>query len=410
MTEELDGASTTNPEAVGIARAAEVARRELGLDETEGNLSYRDAELDSLRNRHYVELAPSLAGIINDPDRDNIITSFVAKSVLYDKTMIGVETYNYTEHEGLLGLSNFLSSFISAASIEIQRLEERDKQETKAYSRLSELIIKAKVMIESLTFIGNKEYQSAISTIGQRWVDFIKEDPSNVICALTQWSSDAKIKSDAYLLDSVICGLSENDRKLLDGRVFNRIDDLPDSINPEDIRVVLLDDWIIGGKQLHEQLYWNYQLLEKRGLLGSVEVNNIVAHKDRIENGFTADIELPDGRTIDYNIPIFAHFMARSDAINEGKSPITGSHCPVDIGYEIDISEMVDVYYEITTRGSTDLFSRITSKRMPPLTAIQRPYRNGKYIPRFSINSVGGIYDKQKVTEDLWRRRELITY
>jgi len=127
---------------------------------------------------------------------------------------------------------------------------------------------------------------------------------------------------------------------------------------------VLLDDWTISGMQLKN--VYNLLVEQYPEIKDRIEVQLIVANKQRIEKGFLIDRWMGDEK----RIPLRAYFSAHEAKTAENGAYITGFHSSVDYDFETLIRRMLrEVEYR---EDRPELKGKVS---MPPGTNIVRPYR-----------------------------------
>lgn len=243
--------------------------------------------------------------------------------------------------------------------------------------RLSVYRDQARSMRENLTFIGKKEYEEAAAAIAANWKAQLKADKKLCICAITgevtkmkdekgKSPYDRQIKSDEYLLNTVLAQFSELDWARYGKRIVVDKDDIKHT-DRNHAKIVLLDDWTISGGQLASA----YNLIAKQypDREESIEVQLIAADRKRIEKGFAIDESADAGK----RIPVSSYFLAHDSVDTIRGVHITGYHSSVDFGFEDDIVSMVNM----ARREGGDIY-------MPPGTNIVRPYRQ-KGVSRDSL-------------------------
>jgi hypothetical protein len=249
-------------------------------------------------------------------------------------------------------------------------------------------------MLKNITFIGDKERSEAINGIAAYWKSYLRENPNREICALAEISDANKIKSDKFLLDGILSQFSEDEMKELGDRIVLDFDKI--SSEPEDVKVVLLDDWIISGNQMTSAYRRTKRSSEFKKFADSIEVQLITSTKHRIQEGLIIN---GYGAIPDDVVPIRSYFMShdaeKSTAYDSHRAYETGSHSSVDYDFEVSfIDPMLEELRKISSEtGDTSL-----PKFMPSLTAIIRPYR-GRVLPELKgLDSLHQIHSRQKVS------------
>lgn len=312
---------------------------------------------ERLEKNNVVKQAPNFADQASDQTRDNIITYVSSELALNGSS--NQEFYHrrrgsMTETEALASLHSFLEDMSQDEDI------------------LKENRFTAKSMLENMTFIGEKEYKEASAAIAESWKYSLDSNPDLQICAVSDSisSSTGRIKSDQYLSDTILSNFSDEELEKYSGRLVSHEEEIT-SENPDNVKVVLLDDWTISGGQMSQAIE---SFTSRNPHLGqSVEVQLIAADSGRIESGFTT-FDRYGERT---SIPTKAYYLAKDSEEAAYGAHITGSHSSVDYDFENDISEMIkDKNREIDLANldspGNDETEHVT---MPPMTNIVRPYR-----------------------------------
>ena len=311
--------------------------------------SLRQFELD-----HFVKEAPRLTDQLRDESRTNRIMYIKGSS------------------EGLLTDAHSDDYRDSRETItEVEALRELDDFLALVQQELPDYAGEAKLMQENLTYIGEKEYKEAAAAIASYWKMSLDENPDLQILALVGEvakkqqkrhrgggaMTDLPIKSDEYLLENILENFTEEELIHYGGRLLVDAGDI--TAQPDNTRVVLLDDWTISGSQLFDA--YSSFTEDNPGLENAMEVQLITAHEKTILEGFDLDGEGKD------TIPLRAYYKAHhSDYSWQGSHHvhITGSHSAVDFDFEDEIQIMAE---ELNAKG--------VSVAMPATTNIVRPYR-----------------------------------
>ena len=313
-----------------------------------GEVSPEDAAR-LLESRRFVRTAPRLTDQLADEEtRSNLIT-YIAETHSSLKTVTSKDRYRdnraeLTEYETLRQLEEFLD-YIESLN--------------------GECAAKAKSMRENLTFIGEKEYKEAAAGIAASWKAALEANTDLQICTIAGEIGREKIKSGEYLLDNILADFTEEDWKKYGGRIIVDRDDIAQvQQKKENLRVVFLDDWTISGMQLKN--VYNLLVEQYPEIKDRIEVQLIVANKQRIEKGFLIDRWMGDEK----RIPLRAYFSAHEAKTAENGAYITGFHSSVDYDFETLIRRMLrEVEYR---EDRPELKGKVS---MPPGTNIVRPYR-----------------------------------
>jgi hypothetical protein len=309
-----------------------------------------------LEKQRFVKEAPRFRDQVTDTTRMNVLDYVASRSALGQWTedpIYDSDSKHVTEHEALVGLEAFLENVA-------------DESDDHSYD--SDLIKKAQGMLDTLTFIGQKEYAEATVGLAKLWTDFLDADPDNQICVLTKISRGSKTKSDKYLFEEILKHFSEEQIEMYKHRMTVELEDV--TAPPEKTRVVVLDDWTISGSQIKAA----YDLIEHSPLTNAykdaIEVNLLVSSRKRIAQGFEHDRHTTWDPSDDIYVPLRAYYVAHEspDTAQYGNH-ITGYHSSVDYDFENEISKMVS----FLNTGSL-----VGREKMPPLTNIRRVYRNMK--------------------------------
>lgn len=304
--------------------------------------------VSSADNRMEYECAPILAPLfldqVSEPERINEITCYLDA----DGGVISNEKLPVfmTEHAALVGLDYFLQTVQSSPSV---------------YAKHAEIIR------DTLTFIGKKEYDAAIKGIARRWMNLLDRDQRLLLhVASDGLASDpcyaGMAKSSDYLLAGILSTFSEQEWVKYGERIF--LEGPYDATdNGYRVRTILLDDWTISGAQISDA--YNTLIARYPEAEGTVEVQLIVAHPDKIQHGF--EVLCSGALSTTRYLPVYAYYQARPSEIAHTGAHITGFHSSVDFDFENILRAM-----------AKDM-SRLTGESvpMPPLTNIVRPYRSG---------------------------------
>lgn len=299
----------------------------------------------------YVRQAPRFLEQLHDSGRTNLI-----KYVYGQQKALGTQTgegktVSLSEHESINELYDFLDDVID------------DLGEDSHEGRV------AASMQDRLTFIGRKEYLEATAGIALSWKQKLDTDPRAQICAVTGRIAGNAIKSDAYMLDTIISHFSDEELAGYRGRLLTDPDDLRG--RPRDVEVVMLDDWTISGEQMSEAALTFS--IEHPAYSDRLAIQLLAATDDRIQNGLEATLKMhKGGRSAGFqmtHIPVQAYFRAHdayAGMAEKSGAHITGAHCAVD--------------YDFNTK--IEALAHLTGMEMPPATNIVRPYRDKKLVLR----------------------------
>ncbi len=288
----------------------------------------------------FKEQAPRFSDQVDDATRTNPITyvSGVREGLSAKTENTGYKETTLTEHETLVGLREFLH--------EVAEVEQG-----------TFLGRQAEMMPSDLTFIGGREYAKAAEGMAIDWRERLSNDPQLQLCVVTGKIMPNEIKSDAYLLDTILKSFTDDDIDRFKDRLVFDIEDI--TVPPEHTAVIVLDDWVISGG--HMSGVADRIRREHSEYLPTMEVQLVAASRQLIDKGLLVGYSSYNGRKVrqDY-IPVNAFYQAHT-AKNENGVRITGATCAVDYGFNDVISEM----------------SEAIGRDMPPGTNIVRPYRSG---------------------------------
>lgn len=238
----------------------------------------------------------------------------------------------------------------------------------------------AQDMLENITFIGEKERTEAIKGIAAHWKSYLLNNSEAQLCVLTETSDSTTIKSDKFLFDGILGEFTDEEMVQFGGRLLNSMQTLTG--DPENVRIVLLDDWVISGSQIRK-VYDRMSEHPKYDIYKEAfEIQLVTSARNRIESG----VIMPGfGRVPDRTIPIRSYYLSheanQTTAFNENghKSYETGAHSSVDYDFEASyIVPMVRMFNDGKQTGPR--------RKMPATTRITRDYRSapltniGRYL------------------------------
>ncbi|MCA9331255.1 hypothetical protein KC957_04330, partial [Candidatus Saccharibacteria bacterium] len=240
---------------------------------------------------------------------------------------------------------------------------------------------RARDMLENITYIGEKERTEAMAGIAEYWKSWLAENPDRQICALASISRNSGTnKSDRYLLDGILSNFSDEELAQIGDRLVTGLSDLTGA--PEDVKVVLLDDWTISGSQMETAL--GTVAHEAGQYVDSIELQLVTSTEERIRSGKTVSRQ---GRQ--HVIPIRSYFLSHRAAVEtdygyKGHTAYeTGSHSSVDFDFQDMISAM--------KYGLDQKTGAVTI--MPPTTNIRRIYKKAK------LGNISRLQGRQRTTE-----------
>ncbi|MCA9309284.1 hypothetical protein KC973_02810 [Candidatus Saccharibacteria bacterium] len=307
--------------------------------------------IGSLESDGFVCDAPRLAEIARDSTRTTRVTRIESEYSTGGSDPDGRPTITETEHVATQHFINFLTNYVQAAEA---AGSSHDQQRERAED-----------ILENLTFIGEKERQEAVRGIAIYWKSQLRANPNLQLCVIAgvrRGKRSEIVKSGEFLLDSVLQEFTDEEIKEFEGRITTEVDDL--TADPEDVKIILLDDWVISGQQmsstaselLHDQATQKYK--------SSIEINLVTCPPKRLETGF-----------VDYGlrIPIKSYFRSHQSRL--------ATHYTSHGAYETGAHSSVDYDFEWTyIEGIAGDMRRTPTKskgkvEMPGLTNIVRPYR-----------------------------------
>jgi hypothetical protein len=306
--------------------------------------------------QNYVKEAPRFLDQAEDATRTNTFSYMDlahAVTVLDDEDAPDRRVVTMTEHEGLVALRSFFEGVVAADGYDAQT---------------------AKGMLENLTFIGEKEYEEACHGIAEYWKTYLDEDNRNTLCIpLGITAEGERRKSDTYLMERVLSTFSDEELQKYQGKITTRLDEVDQP--PEHTKIVLLDDWMVSGKQMafaYQSIAQNERYADYKD---SIEVQVIVESDFNLKNGFGV-YESADPGSPYHNVPVRSYYKAHKthgSASIGNRSHITGTHSSVDYNFEQPLSSIVaDLNKESEAAGEG------RPHRMPPLTNVIRSYRYGE--------------------------------
>jgi hypothetical protein len=293
--------------------------------------------VDSFNEKGFVRQAPSFRDQVVDNSRQMPFRYFVSKGVFR----------NMTEHDGLVQLDTFLSTFIRDVGAQPSNAGNG------VFQRKAQLLVgQAKSMREGLTFIGWGEYQQAVKGIGARWKACLDENPGKQLCTIAEVSSFKRYekfgnrKSDDFVREDVLLTFSDEEMELYGDRIVGSLDEITNE--PEDVKIVLLDDWTISGRQMSE-LYKMVQGHQKGAAVaraGNVEINLVAASASRIKNGLLINPKKKQKGTI----PVYSYFRAneaKAAQFKRNAPHITGQHSAVNYDFSDTLIEMFKLHERV---------------------------------------------------------------
>lgn len=311
---------------------------------------------------HYVKESPLFVEQVADNSRTNLFS--------YNPTRNGIASDNeqasMTEHDGLVGLNDFLGTVHDFA-------ETSDDEDADYYKGLAD------AMRRMLTFIGEKEYTEAAQGLGEAWKEYLRKNPENILCVPSGITDIKSVrKSDVYLFERILSTFSDEELGQFQGRIKTSVNELIE--DPANVKVVLLDDWSVSGAQMQAA----YKAIRKNPNLSKyadrVEANFIAATPSRLSLGI--DIrDWTDPTAPDEYLPVRAYYRTHNaSATTKNGAHLTGTHSSVDYDFEVELHKM------------SKWVSALSGERleMPPLTHIVRSYHTGE--PLITIDENGAFH------------------
>lgn len=330
-------------------------------------VSVSDA-VERLERQRVVKVAPRLDDIARETSRTNEISRIVSVKASSGRSAMMNETLKTTtEQEAASEFRDFLNTYIEIIAT----------SQTNDPAAL-ELVDSAHDMLDNLTFIGETERLEAVAGIAGYWKDYLRSNPEAQLCVLAAVSEGDEVKSDRFMLDGILGQFSDEDMLELGPRIVNNVHKI--TADPENVKIVFIDDWIITGEQMLSAISTKFRgnnigiSAIPAELKPQVEIQLITSPRHRIEQGFRLS---GYGSEEDVHVPVRSYFLSH-DAQNQTRfkqhnSYESGAHSSVDYDFEVSyIRHMLD--FIDAHAGSRLGVPRV----MPPLTNINRPYRKSK--------------------------------
>lgn len=285
--------------------------------------SYQPFELspreiyERMETDHCVKKLPTIHQQLNDEktDRSNPVTM-----AIHGEALLPIETIFYSVTKEKTSERELLQLLANDFETLYRRVVERKGEYSSTASWMRDIK-------DNFNFVGRTELLEAAAGIATYWKERMDRYPENSIFVLLGEISKlgavygpppGKVKSDEFLMDLIIQNFTDEelvkyrDRLLIDESALT-------GKSPENIDVVLLDDWTMTGTEMTHQLR---SFLKRRPELASrTELQLVIADEERIKIGFRP------GNSQDDTIwlPTRGYFMA-----NKGKSAwdisVSGSH------------------------------------------------------------------------------------
>ena len=302
----------------------------------------------------YIKRAPIFSSQIADLARTNSFKWMSAKSL--DSMH---EVGEMTEHEALVELQEFLVDFIDKSATNERFLVDPDNVGWAD---------RAKIMLDSLTFIGEKEVAEATAFIAKKWKDYLAEDSEHQLCAVTKIVGNSsgeeiggRIKSDQYVLERIFENFSDDEIKKYAERIYT-YDSMERMTAPADkAKVFILDDWSVSGTQLKEEVDSLYSNPAFTKYIPSTEALLLVASDKQLSEGLVTEAGA--------SLPIRSYFLANSlaGAGSFNQAHITGLHSTVDYGFTEEIETITRLLNKHLDRGAPQVW-------WPALAKVVSPY------------------------------------
>lgn len=355
MAEVVPGTNILPPDEI----AQEAARAALRTLSTGGDVASTPGQQGELQHPH----PPTLREQANDPTLPGTFTyTPQAEANLGYNPRPDAEQVPMSEAKGVPALKSFLETFIETA---------RDSSDPAD----QELVAHASGLLESLTYIGERELQQASAGIAAQWKQRLDADPTKII-----YLFGAPYRSGTYILDRILEHFSEADLQKYQGRLHLVSDAIarkprPNAAGvtewrrdplPKNHEIFMVDDWVGTVRQM-SAAYQQELAHDDDWEHLNIRIQLITATADALQHGLI----LNDGMTREgVRVPVDAFYTSRS--MPDGKPCDTGIHSSTDDRFEIPIQKMVQRLRD--HYGQADAI-------LPPLTNIVRPYRQAGYEP-----------------------------
>lgn len=346
-------------ELVGDIALAEELRREAWEDRrvaealaAEFRAKRATEAAKNMETRGFAEEAPRLKEQLLDDNRTTLFT--------YNNLPPHMEPTEEspdkqkTEIEGLRELDRFLRLFLAP----------RGKGQDKEHP-FPEDAEQAQSLLDNLSFIGEKELTEASYGLGALWKQYLDKDPKHVICLLTSISNSKKYpdqeKSDIYLRNRILETFTPEELEKYEARIVDNLDYVMDK-SSTNVRVILLDDWAISGRQLSRVYHEIIEDDHYRKFWNSIEINLIAASGKRIEEGLEDPLSHPSIKPP----TIRAYFKSHDAPVahKENKGHVSGLHSTTNFDFGDTIEGIVKQFRRMGIRHE-----------LPALASIVSPYK-----------------------------------
>jgi hypothetical protein len=346
------------------------------------------AEIADFENNHFVKIAPKIQEQVRDKSRNNEITYVsVNDGKAHDyRRLSDFPEGDYREINEREAIKNLGRVFASAIKREGANDVEKGRQ----------LQEKSAEMLNTMTFIGEKEMTEATSFFAKVIRQKLTVDPSKMIYidTISDIGNDNNlentddniglerkgyVKSDKYILDKILSNFDEYDKEAFSSRLITSEEKLSQAINEGlSMDVIILDDWTVSE--------WTLRVREERLLDLQKRLPDIDSHKDRWLFDIVTWLVAATPSQIDSNSNIksrrrmtdtYTYYMAPVDKLERINEPdnktvgnlpiITGAHSSVDYTFSHRIAGA-----DFAPNGV----------EQPALANVVRPYnkRGEKYI------------------------------
>jgi hypothetical protein len=347
------GVATLSRIIVGVGSTGISSLLERAEPETPPKQLSRSESLILPGTKRLVHITAPLSEMVLDESRDNTFSFFPDKR--FKKLLKDGSHGITTEQKGLLELDGFLELF---GQYYLDRGHKADAKEER-------LAATAESIRDGLTFIGEREYEEAVAGLGQSWKEYLDGDRDRMICVLAEVGSLDRYygqqKSDVRVRDQVLSTFTDEELEAYSGRIVGDLSHITTS-HPDDVKVVIIDDWSISGDQIRDVFAMLNQdrRFKSYADAGSVEINMLVASNDTLIDGI--NMRAFDDKS---RLPVRAYFQARpiKEPGDRYRAHYGGIYSAPNYGYRHQIEGMVKL---------------VTGATSPSLTRIDRPY-HGKH-------------------------------
>jgi hypothetical protein len=270
------------------------------------------------------KIAPRFSEVVNDETRTK---TFAFTRKRFNGKPPGEEE-KLTEIDGLKELQAFLQAAASFEGDNRNLLTQREADD----------LDQAQSILDNLTFIGDKEYKEGVQALGAYWKQHLNTNPNATLCIISDVAKLERYigknarKSDEHLRDSILETFSDGELEQYTGRIVSKISDIDPNTPPENVKIILLDDWTVSGRQIRNV----YEMIRRQHgvekYLKRLEINLLVASEGRINDGLSMDSTDDVAPCIPVKAYWRSHFAAKST--KDHKSHVTGLHSSVNYDYQ----------------------------------------------------------------------------